>query len=78
MESFHGELIFYSKIKNFQYFQCLAWQLVSVYYSHVGSLGNYKNKYKTKKEKVRNHTTYITKFSKIKKEKKKSERRTNR
>ena len=45
-----------------------AWQLVSVYYSHVESLGNLKNKYKTKKEKVRNQTTCITKFSQKKKE----------
>ena len=59
-----GELIFYSKIKSFQYFQCLATS-VSVL-SHVESLGNFKNKYKTKKEKVRNQTTYITKFSKKK------------
>ena len=72
MESFHGELIFYSKIKNFQYFQCLAWQLVSVYYSHVGSLGNYKNKYKTKKEKVRNQAIH-NKVQQKKRKKKKRE-----
>ena len=51
-----GELIFYSKIKSFQYFQCLA-ASVSVL-SHMESLGNIKNKYKTKKEKVRNHTIH--------------------
>ena len=48
-----GELIFYSKIKSFQCFQCLAAIL-----SHVESLGNFKNKYKIKKEKVRNQTIH--------------------
>ena len=59
-------LSFIQKIKVFNIFN--ARQLVSVYYSHVESLGNFKNKYKTKKEKVRNQTTYITKFSKRKRE----------
>ena len=48
-----GELIFYSKIKSFQCFQCLAAVL-----SHAESLGNFKNKYKIKKEKVRNQTIH--------------------
>ena len=48
-----GELIFYSKIKSFQCFQCLAAVL-----SHVESLENFKNKYKIKKEKVRNQTIH--------------------
>ena len=44
-----------------------AWQLVSVYCSHVESSENFKINYKTKKEKVRNQTTCITKFSTKKK-----------
>ena len=48
-----GELIFYSKIKSFQCFQSLAAVL-----SHVESLENFKNKYKIKKEKVRNETIH--------------------
>ena len=48
-----GELIIYSKTKSFQCFQCLAAVL-----SHVESLGNFKNKYKIKKEKVRNQTIH--------------------
>ena len=48
-----GELIFYSKIKSFQCFQCLA-----AVPSHVESLGNLKNKYKIKKVKVRNQTIH--------------------
>ena len=48
-----GEFIFYSKIKSFQCFQCLAAIL-----SHVESLGNFKNKYKIKKERVRNQTIH--------------------
>ena len=47
------ELIFYSKIKSFQCFQCLA-----AVPSHVESLGNLKNKYKIKKVKVRNQTIH--------------------
>ena len=66
-ESFHVESSsFIQKIKVFNIFN--ARQLVSVYCSHVESLGNFKNKYKTKKEKVRSQTTYITKFSKRKRE----------
>ena len=64
-----GELIFYSKIKSFQCFQCLAAIL-----SHVESLGNFKNKYKIKKEKVRNQTIH----NKVQKKKKKHERETDR
>ena len=65
-----GELIFYSKIKRFQCFQCLA-----VVLSYVESLGNFKNKYKIKKEKVRNQTIH----NKVqKKKKKKHERETDR
>ena len=56
-----GELIFYSKIKSFQCFQCLAAVL-----SHAESLGNFKNKYKIKKEKVRNQTIH----NKVQKKKK--------
>ena len=48
-----GELIFYSKIKSFQCFQCLA-----AVPSHVEGLGNLKNKYKIKKVKVRNQTIH--------------------
>ena len=44
-----------------------------MYCSHVESLGNFKNKYKTKKEKVRNQTTYITKFNKKKERETKKE-----
>ena len=55
---------FIQKLKTFNISN--ARQLVSMYCSHVESLGNFKNKYKTKKEKVRNQTTYITKFSKKK------------
>ena len=44
---------FIQKIKSFQYCQWLA-ASVSVQ-NHVESLGNFKNKYKTKEEKVRNH-----------------------
>ena len=65
MESFHVESSsFIQKLKTFNISN--ARQLVSMYCSHVESLGNFKNKYKTKKEKVRNQTTYITKFSKKK------------
>ena len=67
MESFHVESSsFIQKLKTFNISN--ARQLVSMYCSHVESLGNFKNKYKTKKEKVRNQTTYITKFSKRKRE----------
>ena len=61
-----GELIFYSKIKSFQCFQCLAAVL-----SYVESLGNFKNKYKIKKEKVRNQTIH----NKVQKKKKKKNMR---
>ena len=61
-----GELIFYSKIKCPQCFQCLAAVL-----SHVESLGNFKNKYKIKKEKVRNQTIH----NKVQQKKKKNTRR---
>ena len=54
-----GELILYSKIKSFQ---CL---------SHVESLRNFKNKYKIKKEKVRNQTIH----NKVQQKKKKNTRR---
>ena len=67
MESFHVESSsFIQKLKTFNISN--ARQLVSMYCSHVESLGNFKNKYKTKKEKVRNQTTYITKFSKRERE----------
>ena len=64
-----GELIFYSKIKCPQCFQCLA-----VVLSHVESLGNFKNKYKIKKEKVRNQTIH----NKVQQKKKKHEKETDR
>ena len=67
-----GELIFYSKIKCPQCFQCLAAVL-----SHVESLGNFKNKYKIKKEKVRNQTIH-NKVQKKKKKKGEGDGQTNR
>ena len=79
MESFHVESSsFIQKLKTFNISN--ARQLVSMYCSHVESLGNFKNKYKTKKEKVRNQTTYISsakkkrgRRTKKKKKKKKEE-----
>ena len=72
MESFHVESSsFIQKLKTFNISN--ARQLVSMYCSHVESLGNFKNKYKTKKEKVRNQTTYITKFNKKKERETKKE-----
>ena len=66
-----GVLIFYSKIKSFQYFQCLAANVSDVsVLSHVESLGNFKNKYKTKEEKVRNQTIHNKEEEERKKKKK--------
>ena len=45
--------------------------------SHVESLGNFKNKYKTKEEKVRNQTIH-NKEEEERKKKKKKERETDR
>ena len=61
-----GELIFYSKIKSLQCFQCLAAVL-----SHMESLGNFKNKYKIMKEKMRNQTIH----NKVQQKNKKNMRR---
>ena len=77
MESFHvGSSSFIQKLKAFNISN--ARQLVLVYCSHMKSLGNFKNKYKTKKEKVRNQTTYITKFSKKEREGDRQRRRRRR
>ena len=71
MKRSDGVLIFYSKIKSFQYFQCLAANVSDVsVLSHVESLGNFKNKYKTKEEKVRNQTIHNKEEEERKKKKK--------
>ena len=74
MKRSDGVLIFYSKIKSFQYFQCLAANVSDVsVLSHVESLGNFKNKYKTKEEKVRNQTIHNKEEEERKKKKKKGD-----
>ena len=70
-----GELIFYSKIKSLQCFQCLAAVL-----SHVESLGNFKNKYKIKSsaKKKKKHEKETDRLDREKEEEEKKERETDR